>query len=99
MVQILFPMSGLFQGTDNVLHPYKILDVNTHPYPNFNDGFVKLMTASSDGNFFPRYCSFVRRIHLSPVASPHKAFDAELWYSIWCAPQQTIEQAVDTPVI
>ena len=28
---------------------------------------------------FPRYCPFVRGSHRSPVNSPHKAFDAELW--------------------
>ena len=36
---------------------------------------------------FPRYWPFVRGIHLSPVNSPHKASDAELWCFLWSAPE------------
>ena len=32
---------------------------------------------------FPRYWPFVRRIHRSPVNSPQKASDAELWCFLW----------------
>ena len=32
---------------------------------------------------FPRYWPFVRGIHRSPVNSPHKASDAELWWGWW----------------
>ena len=28
-----------------------------------------------------------------------KASDAELWYFLWCAPQPTVEQTMETPVI
>ena len=35
---------------------------------------------------FPRYWPFVRVIHRSPVNSPHKASDAELWCFLWSAP-------------
>ena len=28
-----------------------------------------------------------------------KASDAELWYFLWSAPEQTIEQIIETPVI
>ena len=34
---------------------------------------------------FPRYWTFVRRIHLSPVNSPTKASDAEIWCFLWSA--------------
>ena len=34
---------------------------------------------------FPRYWLFVRGIHRSPVNSPHKASDAELWCFLWPA--------------
>ena len=36
---------------------------------------------------FPRYWPFVRGIHRSPVNSPHKASDAELWCLLWLAPE------------
>ena len=39
-------------------------------------------------------------IHRSPVDSPYtKASDAELWWFIWFAPEQTAEQAIERPVI
>ena len=34
---------------------------------------------------FPRYWPFVRGIHRSPVNSPHKTSDAELWCFLWFA--------------
>ena len=36
---------------------------------------------------FPRYWSFVRGIHRSPVNSPAKARDAEMWCFLWSAPE------------
>ena len=36
---------------------------------------------------FPRYWPFVRGIHRSPVNSPHKASDAELWCFLWFMPE------------
>ena len=48
---------------------------------------------------FPRYWPFVRGIHRSPVNSPHKASDAELWCLLWSVPEQTVAQTIDMPVI
>ena len=48
---------------------------------------------------FPRYWTFVRGIHRSPVDSPHKASVAEHWWLLWSAPEQTVEQTIGTPVI
>ena len=39
---------------------------------------------------FPRYWPFVRGIHRSPVNSPHKASDAELWCFLWSTLDQTV---------
>ena len=39
---------------------------------------------------FPRYWPFVRGIHQSPVNSPTKDSDAELWCFLWSAPEQTV---------
>ena len=41
---------------------------------------------------FPRYWPLVRGIHRSPVNSPHKGGDAELWSFLWYAPEPTDEQ-------
>ena len=43
---------------------------------------------------FTRYWPFMRGIHRSPKAS-----DAELWCYLWSAPEQTVEQTIETPVI
>ena len=44
------------------------------------------MMASSNGNTFPRYWSFVRGIHRSPVNSPHKGqWRGALMFSLICA--------------
>ena len=48
---------------------------------------------------FPRYWPFVRGIHRSPRIPLKKASDAELWYFLWSAPEQTIDQTIETPVI
>ena len=37
-----------------------------------------------------------RQIEWIPLT---KASDAELWYFIWSAPEQTVEQAIEAPVI
>ena len=65
-------------------------------FPKSRPGWTYLITISHDGvikwKHFPRYWPFVRRIHRSPVNSPHtKASDAELccisligaWISGW----------------
>ena len=48
---------------------------------------------------FPRYWPIVRGIHRSSVDSVYKASDAELWYFLPSAPDQTVEQTIETPVI
>ena len=34
----------------------------------------------------------------SPVDSPNKASDAELWCFLWSAPEQTAEQSIETTI-
>ena len=46
---------------------------------------------------FPRYWTFARGIHQSPVNSPHKGQCAELWYFLWSAPEQPVEETIETP--
>ena len=54
---------------------------------------------------FLRYWSFVGGIRRSSVGSSHrwipltKAIDAELWYFLWYAFEQTVVHTIDTPVI
>ena len=42
---------------------------------------------------FPRYWPYVRGINRSPVNSPHKACDAELWCFIWYAKKRLCKQS------
>ena len=44
---------------------------------------------------FPRYWSFVREIHRSPVNSPHKGQWREALNFLWSVTEQTIEQTMD----
>ena len=39
----------------------------------------------------PRYWPFVRGIHRSPVNSPRKASDADLWCFLWSVPEPTVK--------
>ena len=48
---------------------------------------------------FPRYWPFVRGIHRWPVDSPHKGQRRGALIFFWCAPEQTVEQTLETPVI
>ena len=41
--------------------------------------------------YFPRYWTFVREIHRSPLNSLTKVSDSELWCFLWSAPEQTVE--------
>ena len=43
------------------------------------------------GKHFPRYWPFVRGIDRSPVNSPHKASDAEVWCFPSSVPEETVE--------
>ena len=54
---------------------------------------------SSNENIFRVTGPFVKGIHRWPVDSPDKASDSELWYLLWSAPEQTVEQTIETPVI
>ena len=59
------------------------------------DYFARSSAAHDDvikWKHFPRNWPFVRGIHRSPVNSPHKASDAELWCLLWSVPEQTVEQ-------
>ena len=56
---------------------------------------------------FSRYWPYVRAIHRWPVDPPppppppqkkKKSSDAELWYFLWSAPEETVEQSLETPV-
>ena len=47
----------------------------------------------------PHYWPFVRGIHRSPGDTLTKASDAQLWCFLWCAPEQMIQQTLETPVI
>ena len=46
---------------------------------------------------FPRYWTFVQGIFRWPAHT--KASDAELWCFLWSAPEPTLEQTMETPVI
>ena len=52
---------------------------------------------------FPRYWSFMRGIHWSPVVHRWipltKASDAEFWCFLRCGPKQTAEQTVEMSVM
>ena len=48
---------------------------------------------------FPRYWPFVRGIHRWPVDSPHKGQWGGALIFLLSAPEQTVEQTIDTPVI
>ena len=48
---------------------------------------------------FPSYWPFSQGIHRSPVNSRTNASDAKLWYFLGSAPDPTVEQTVETPVI
>ena len=55
----------------------------TREYPCY---WALHMMTSSNGNIFPRYWSFVRGIHRSPVDSPHKGQSrVALIFSFMCA--------------
>ena len=43
--------------------------------------------------------SFVRGIHRLPMESPHYGNDTVLGCFLWSAPEQTVEQTLETPVI
>ena len=47
----------------------------------------------------PHYWPFVRGIHRPPMDSPHKGWWLGVWCFLWSAPEQTVEQKIETPVI
>ena len=48
---------------------------------------------------FPRYWPFERIIHRSPMSSPHKGRDVELWYFLWSALEYMVELTIVRLVI
>ena len=48
---------------------------------------------------FPLYWPFVKGIPGHRWIPLIEAGDAELWYFIWAEPKQTVEQAIEAPVI
>ena len=57
------------------------------------------MMASSNGNIFRvtgPLCGEFTGHRWTPLT---KASDAELWCFLWSAPEQTVEQTIETPVI
>ena len=48
---------------------------------------------------FPRYWPFVRGIQRSPVNSPHKGRQRTALMGFLSAPEQTVEQTIEAPVI
>ena len=59
---------------------------------NQHDDFIKW-------KHFPRYWPFVRGTTDHRWIPLTKASDAELWYFLWSAFEQTVEQTIETPVI
>ena len=49
--------------------------------------FVTVHDDAIKWKHFPRYWPFVREIHRSPMNSPQKASDLELWCILWSAPE------------
>ena len=49
-------------------------------------------------NYFPGYWPFVRGIHRSPVDSPHKSQCRGALIIFWSAPEQTVEQMIETVI-
>ena len=48
---------------------------------------------------FPRHWHFLRGIQRSPVVSLTKASDADFWFFLWAAPEQTIEQTIKSQAL
>ena len=49
--------------------------------------------------YVPRYWSLCEGNQPMSDGLPSKASDAKLWCFIWCAPEQTVEQTIEIPVI
>ena len=82
-------ISGSLQG-----QPWTTIDRKVRNTFNISHGDV------IKWKHIPRYWPFVREIRRSPMNSPHKASDAELFFNfIWSTPEQTVEKTVATPVV
>ena len=68
----------------NHRHCGRMVDLMPVKYPLKHDYVIKW-------KHFPRNWPSVRKIHRSPVNSPTKASDAELWCFLWYAHEQTFE--------
>ena len=90
---------------------YDIAFEDVHPHENVIERFFQdpIWSRSLNINmlpddlikwkYFPSYWPFVSGIHRSTMDSRQKASDAELWYLLWSAPEQTVEQKIETLVI
>ena len=58
----------------------------------FHGGVIKL-------KHLPRYWSFVRETTGQQWIPLTKTSDAELWYFFWSAPEQSVQQTIETSVI
>ena len=56
-----------------------------------------IMMTSSNWNIFRVTC--LLWYHRSQVNSPQKGSDVEFWSFLWSAPEKTVEQTMETPVI
>ena len=73
--------------------------VITHPCPQFSGGSVRLTMTSSNGNISASL-AFLCRNFTGHLWIPHtKASDAELWCFLWSAPEPTVGQTMEKPVI
>ena len=63
-----------------------------------SDEISFVWVTSSNEKTFPRYRPFVRGIHRSPVNSPHKGQWHGALMFLWSAPEQTVEEIIETPM-
>ena len=76
---------------------FKLYAVNDNFYYAFAD--QRMMMTSTNGSIF-RVTDLLRGEFTDHRWIPlTKASDAELWCFLWFAPEQTVEQTIDTPVI
>ena len=88
---------GGLVGTNNLLPSQHCQVTVTHV--NIVHGTRLHMMTSADGNIF-RVTGLSCREFTGHRWIPHtKASDAELWCFLWSAPEPTVEQTIETPMI
>ena len=80
---------------------HAINEISRQVYESMNSiGCIKIAHDSViKWEHFPRYWPFVRGIHRHRWISLTKASDAERWCFRWSAPEQMVEQTIETLVI